>query len=166
MAQPSRQEGDWTFAGIVRFLTSIVLPSSCVANAQVSASAAIATSKMLHLHRIPFHQPNTTATAETRVVYVCVGATGTILNFKAGSIAIAIGAATVTLDLKKNGTTVLSGVITLDSSNVARVVEAGTLSVTALVAGDVLEIVTTATAGGGTIPTGLFAEVTVEEDAQ
>jgi hypothetical protein len=68
----------------------------------------------------------------------------------------------VTVDLRKNGTTVLSAVITLNNANTARVAVAGALSVTTLVAGDVLEVVT-ATAGGGTLATGVFAIVTVNE---
>jgi hypothetical protein len=130
------------------------------------AAAGVQQTKLQHQNRGNLDQPNTTATTETKVVATIYGATGTILSFKAGSIAPCSGAATITLDLKKNGTTVLASVITLDNANAARVAEAGTLSVVSLVAGDVLEIVVTATAGGGTIGTGLFAEVRWAEDAQ
>ena len=41
-----------------------------------------------------------------------VRVTGVTLAFKAGSIAKAVGDSTVTVDLKKNGTTVLSAPIT------------------------------------------------------
>lgn len=165
MPTPSRHTGEHYFAENVK-LADVTLPASCVGNTNVSASAAIAHTKLQHQHRARYSQPNTTATTETKVIYVCYGATGTILDFRAGSIVACAGAATITLDLKKNGTTVLSGVITLDNANTARVVEAGTLSVTTLVVGDVLEVVATATAGGGTLGTGLFASVTVAEDAQ
>lgn len=141
------------------------IPSSTIDDDDVKSTAAIQQGKLDHQHRIPYSQPNTTATTETRVLYRCFGASGTILGFHAGSIAANIGAATVTLDLKKNGTTVLSSVITLNNANTARVAVAGTLSVTTLVAGDVLEVVVTATAGGGTLATGLFAAVTVGEKA-
>lgn len=155
---------DMTFTGACRFSLQPTFPDGGVTNAKVAAGAAIAASKLVHQHRINYSQPNTTATAVTQVIYRCYGATGTIKEIAAGSIGIAVGAATVTVDVKKNGTTVLSGVITLDSGNTARVAELGTVSVPALAAGDVLEVVTTATAGGGTIPTGLFVSVTVEED--
>jgi hypothetical protein len=97
---------------------------------------------------------------------VIYGVSGTLLSFKAGSIVANIGAATVTLDLKKNGVTALSAVITLNNANTARVAVSGTLSVTTLAAGDVLEVVATATAGGGTLATGVFAELRWKEDAQ
>lgn len=145
---------------------ALAIPNLTVTNAMVSATAAIAHTKLQHQHRIGYAQPNTAATSETRALYVCIGLTGTILSIKAGSIVAAVGGATVTLDVKKNGTTVLSSVITLDNANTARVVEAGTLSVTALAAGDLLEVVTVATTGGGTLPTGVYLALTLAEDAQ
>lgn len=129
----------------------------------IAATAAIQATKMVHQHSFKYSQPNTTATAETRTLHVA-HASGTLVAFRAGSIAIAAGAATVTVDLKKNGTTVLSAVITLDSGNTARVSEDATLSVTSYAAGDWFEIVTTATAGGGTIPTGFFCEMVCREN--
>lgn len=159
-----RMEGDIYFAGACQF-KNVVVNDGSITNAKIATAAAIAASKLVHQHRIGYSQANSAAATETRVIYTCYGATGTIKSFKAGSIAAAIGDSTVTLDLKKNGTTVLSAVITLDNANTARVVEAATLSVTTLVAGDVLEVVVTATIGTGTLPTGLFATLTVEEDA-
>jgi len=44
-------------------------------------------------------------------------------------------------------------------------VEAGTLSVTSVVAGDLLEAVVTVSAGTGTLGTGLYGYVEVDEDA-
>jgi hypothetical protein len=140
-----------------------VPPSGSIADDAVIAAANVAYTKLQQQKTICGNQPNTTATTETRAIYVAYGTIGTLLAFKAGSIAIAVGAATVTLDLKKNGTTVLSAPITLDSSNVARVVEAATISVPSFVAGDFFEVVITATAGGGTIPTGLFYELVLYE---
>lgn len=115
-----------------------------------------------HVFRGVYSQPNTAATSETRIIHVARGA-GTILSFNTGSIAAAVGNSTLTVDLKKNGASVLTGVVTLDNANTARVVETGTLSVTTLAAGDVLEVVTVATVGSGTLPTGVFASVNVSE---
>lgn len=159
-----RISGDFYYAGEVK-LADVDLPASCVSNSHIDSSAAIAASKLQHQHPVHWQQPNTAATTETRVIYRCYGATGTILGVYAGSIAKAVGDSTVTVDVKKNGTTILTGVITLDNANTNRVAEAGTLSVTTLAAGDVLEVVITATVGTGTLPTGVFATVTVKEDA-
>lgn len=140
-----------------------LIPSAgCVLDAHVGAAAGIAASKMHHRHSKSLSQTGSAATA-THPIHVVQGATATLLSFKAGSIAIAAGAATVEIDLKKNGASILTAPITLDSANTARVLEAGTLSATALVAGDFLEVAITATAGGGTLPTGLLVQLELDE---
>jgi hypothetical protein len=163
MAVPTRVEGDLYVNGGLSSKT-FTAPSGSITNAMVATNAAIAATKVAHQHRLVLSQSGT-ATSVTQPIYHCYGATGTTIAVYAGSIAIAVGAATVTVDVKKNGTTILSGVVTLNSSSVARIGQAGTITVPALVAGDVLEVVTVATAGGGTLPTGLFVAVTVNEDA-
>lgn len=161
----NRVEGNLTVTGRL-IPTHFSPPSQCIDDDAVAADAAIAADKLQHKHQITYAQPNTTATAETRVVHTVRGATGEVRSFRAGSIAPCVGAATITVDLRKNGSTILTAVITLDSANTARELKAGTLTAgAALVADDVLEIVTTATAGGGTIGTGLFIELTIDEDA-
>ena len=173
MAEASRHEGDHYFAGSVRMAT-VYLPLLCVADAQVSATAAIDATKLEHQHNIAYGQANAAAVDETRVIYVCRGATGTVMAVKAGSIAAAVGDANCTVDVKKNGTTILTAPITLDSSNAAYTPEAGTVSVSGLVAGDVLTVVidgtinpdaTTTTSGAEAMPTGVYVEVVVHEDA-
>ena len=141
------------------------LTPGTVNDADLAASANLDATKMRHQYCPVFAQANSAAASDTgRVIHVVKGTTGTLVAFRAGSIVAATGNATVTVDLKKNGTTMLSAVITLDSGNTAYVLEEGTLSVTAVVAGDVLTLVIVATVGTGTLPTGLFAEVVVRED--
>lgn len=145
-------------------------PAACITDPAVAVPSsppnAIATTKVRHRYEKPYAQPNTTATTETKPIHVIRGTNGTINSIVAGSIAVNIGAATVTVDLKKNGTSVLSSVITLNSANTARVAVSGTLSVapTTCVAGDWLEVVITATAGGGTLATGVYVQVQIDED--
>lgn len=163
MASPTTFSGDVVVPGTL-YVGSFVPSAGSVRNAGVAADAAIQATKLQHQYVQHYFKTGTAAT-ETVPIHVAYGATGTIVAIKAGSIAIAVGAATVTIDLKKNGTTCLSAVITLDSGNTARVVEAGTLTVTDYVTGDFFELVITATAGGGTIPTGLGVVVVFREDA-
>ncbi len=59
----------------------------------------------------------------------------------------------------------LTAVITLNSSNTVYVAVAAALASSALVVGDVLEAVIVATAGGGTIGSGVFCEAVFVEDA-
>ena len=140
------------------------LTPGSIMDADLSAGANLDPLKMRHQYAPTYGQPLSAATSETRVLHVVKGATGSIVAFRAGSVTIAAGAATVTVDLKKNGTTCLQAVITLDSANVAYTLEEAVLTVTALAAGDVLTITTVATAGGGTLPTGFFCEAVVRED--
>jgi hypothetical protein len=98
------------------------------------------------------------------------GATATLLELAVGSIAIAVGAATVTVDLQRSTAggafaSVLSAVVTLDTANTARVAELAGIATAGGVAGDLYQLVITATAGGGTLPTGLFVFLTLKEDA-
>lgn len=146
--------------------SEITLPTSSVSNSQIIAGAGIEAEKLEHHHSITGNQPNTAATTETRVIHNVYGATGDTLAFEAGSIVAATGNATVTLDVLKNGTTILAAVITLDNANSARVAEAGSISVAGLVDGDVLEVVIVATIGTGALPTGLFYNLRLNEDAQ
>lgn len=142
-------------------------PAGAITDAGINSGTQIAAAKVVHQHLRGHAQPNTTATTETRTIHVARYA-GTVVDVVAGSIAANVGAATVTLDVKKNGTTILTGTTTLDNANTARVVEAATINPAsaAYVAGDWFEIVLTATAGGGTLATGVYAQATFNENSQ
>jgi hypothetical protein len=147
------------------YVYGTITPGSVV-DADLSASANLSATKMQHQYCPLFAQANSAAASDTgRVIHVVKGATGTMVAFRAGSIVAATGNATVTIDLKKNGTTMLTAVITLDNANTAYIAEDAALSVTALAAGDVLTLVIVATVGTGVLPTGLFAEAILREDA-
>lgn len=143
---------------------AITIPAGAIidTNVAVVPGGGITADKLQHRHIKQHSQPNTAATAETRFIHVARAA-GSVQEIVAGSIAIAIGAAAATIDLKKNGTSILTSVLTLNSSNTARVVAVGTIATAAYVAGDWFELVITAAAGGGTLPTGLGAEVVFHE---
>jgi len=165
MAETSRITGNIEYTGNVQYLGQVTMPTGAVGDDEIEAAAGIAASKVDHRFHVMHKQPNTTATTETVGLYLAKAA-GTVIGFRAGSIGIAVGAATVTFDLKKNNVTVLTGVLTLNSSNTVRVAVAGTLVATpTYVANDFFELVITATAGGGTLQTGIFAEAWFEEDA-
>jgi len=148
--------GTWTFR-------TIVLPSACILNANVGAGAAIAASKVVHRHIKHFHQDDSAASAIIPIHEVH-GATGTIIGLKCGSVVVAIGAATVTIDLLKNGVSILTSVLVLDSANTIRVLEAALIANAALVDGDWLDLSITAAAGGGTLPTDMLYEFIWDED--
>lgn len=162
---PTRIEGDLFVNGNFSAKTQTAASGS-IADAQVAAGAGISATKLQHQHRPGYSQPNTTATTVTTAIYRCFGATGAVVGFHAGMISKNVGGATVTVDLKKNGASILTGVISLSSADTNRVALAGTISGGTLVAGDLLEVVVTATVGGGTLGTGFFCYATVNEDPQ
>lgn len=160
-----RQTDNQTFTGAVQFTGTVYLPIETVTNANVSTSVAdaIGAAKLVHQHRAVYAQESgTTAADEERVVHVAVGA-GTVLGINVGAVVANIGASTVTVDLHKNGVTVLTGLITLDSGNAAYTLEPGVIDTAAFAADSVLEIIIDATVGGGTLATGLFVAVDLSE---
>lgn len=161
-----RITGDIQYTGDILFSGDVTLPASCVSKDKIPAAAGVEYTKLQQMVRRNHAQSGTVASA-TIPIHLAYGVTGGALFIKAGTIVACIGAATITIDLKKNGTSVLVGgtPITLDNANTARVVEAGTLVASPThVAGDFYELVIVATAGGGTIGTGLLVDVGFYED--
>lgn len=164
--QPSVIQGDMVVEGNF-FAGTMNVPAGAVDNASVASGTPgnfIDPSKLESRIGRFYAQPNTTATTETRAIHYTVGATGSLIAFQAGSIAKAVGAATVTVDLKKNGASVLSALVTLDSTSTSRAAISATIATAGFVVGDEFEIVITATAGGGTLPTGVFVNLLLNED--
>lgn len=163
MAAPTTIPGDCVIGGTL-YVASFVPSAGSIRNAGIASDAAIVATKLEHQFALTYGTSGTAASA-TIPIHCAYGATGDVISIKAGSVAIAVGAATVTVDLRKNGSTILTGVITLDTGNTAYVGEAGTILTAPYVAGDTFTLVVVATAGGGTLPTGLFVTVILREDA-
>lgn len=143
----------------------VTVPNNSIKDSNaIAAGANLSADKTEQRYSPSWSQPNSAATTETRTVFVARRA-GTLNQFVAGSIAAAIGNSTVTLDLRKNGTTALTAVVTLDNANVARIVEAGAISgAGTFVAGDWFEVVLVATIGTGTLPTGVFCQLEADQN--
>lgn len=145
-----------------------LLPTSSVVPNNIAAGGTdvIDATKVSTRQRATYAQSIGSASVDdTKTIYVANGA-GTVVKFSAGVIVVCSGAATITFDLKKNGTTCLTGVITIDNTHTARQVVNGTLSGGAIAfsAGDVFEVIVDATAGGGTVGQGAFARLVVDEN--
>ena len=162
MAEPTRIPGDMTVAGALS-AGSINIPANSIADAAIPAGANISYLKLEQLKQATYSQAGV-AVSETRAIHVVRGVGGaTVLEFVAGAVVAPIGAATVTFDLRKNGATILSAVINLTSATAAYALLTAAIASAGLVQGDVLTIVTVATAGGGTLPQGVFAQVRLKE---
>lgn len=165
MATVQTIDGDVQVRGNLRCVT-INLPATCVGDAQVSGSSPITASKLQHQHSKTFAQANgSAAVAERRVIHIAYGAAGTVLAFRTGVVTVATGDSTVTVDLYKNGASILSATVTIDNTKAAFARTTATLSSASYVAGDIFEVVLTVSAGTGTLPQGLFADFVTTEAA-
>jgi len=138
-------------------------PSGDITNDNVAASAGIDASKLDHHYRAMFAQNHGTAAAAQRIAFHGSRGTGTIIGFKAGLVGACSGDSTISVDCYKNGSTILSAPISLDSGDAAFSETAGTLSVTTCADGDVFEVVVTTTPGTGTLGQGVFAYLDIDE---
>ena len=141
-------------------------PSSCIGNDAIKPDANVDASKLQQQY-LPVVRQNGNAAAEGPVVlHEAYGATGEVLSVRVGCITVPDGDRTATVDVKKNGTTILTAPIVLDSANVAYTHESAVPSVTALVAGDVLTVTVTVAGSSGTHVTGLWVQAVIRETAQ
>lgn len=165
MATPTIVQGDVIQKGLF-VPDSITMPANSVPDAAIPAGANVSADKVEARVYAGWSQPNTTATAEVRSLFVAKRA-GTVTDVLAGSIAKAVGDSTVTVDVRKNGTTILSSTVVLDNANTNRVGEVASLNsaATAFVAGDWFETVITISAGTGTLPTGVFVQLEARQNA-
>ena len=130
------------------------------------ASTWIEASKLEHQHRATYAQESATtaAAAKDEVIHVVKGTAGTLKTFSAGCVVANIGNSTVTVDLHKNGASVLTAAIEIDSGDAAYAIVAGIINTAPVVADDVLEVVVIATIGTGTLGKGVFASLDLWED--
>lgn len=162
-----RVEENGQFRGQVTFL-DIKLNDGAVEDKHIAADAAIAASKLEHQHRANYvpAKSDVTAAAETRVVHTVKGLTGKIKTFEAGCVLPCVGDATITVDLLKNGATVLTGAISLTSGQSAYDLVEGTVDTAkeSVAHDDVLEVAVTVNADDGTLGIGLFAYADLHEN--
>lgn len=168
MAQVQTTTGDVYVDGSLS-ARIIVLPVNTVNDASVIAATGIQATKLQHQYEQSYKQSfaNTIA-VDRQMIHWVKGATATIVEFRITATTAMVGNATAVIDLLKNGTSILTAQITLDSTTAAFAIKnpAGFTS-TALLIGDFLEVnVVSVNAGTGTLAKGFSAELIVREDAQ
>lgn len=164
MVQRARIDGDLVVLGELLGCTSIAYPAGSVENVDISGSAAIAASKCQKSLRAVVHQVGNAAT-ETHLMFIVKGAALTFKKFTVSNITACAGSTTVTVDVKKNATTILSAVITLDSSKTPYSETEAVISVGSAADGDYVTIVITATQSGtDALATGVMAQLDYDED--
>ena len=142
---------------------TFTLEAGVVTNESIASGAGIDADKMQHTYK-----PGTnfglviggTPTTREEIVFVASQA-GTIRGFNA-LLNDTGTSSNITFDLKKNGSTVLSGVVTITNATADRAVQAGTLSTTTFAADDVLSIAMAVSSSTGA--QGPFAFIELEEN--
>lgn len=170
MAVAQQIDGDVVVRGDM-IVSGQVSGTISVTNSMVSVTAGIDADKMEHIFRPAYSQESTVnATAGTWVLHVVKGATGVVRGFNCGHFLKPTGTTTATIfDLKKSTaggspTSILTAAVTVIAGTVANYVTTpGTLSSTALVAGDVLYVTISTTAGDGNLGKGAFCVVDLDE---
>lgn len=174
MADPINFGTSDVFVGGRLIALQFTPPTGSITNAAITGSAGnyVDASKLVHRFDLGYAQvPGTAVVAETRDLRIIRGLTGTISSVEAsvtGAIATG-GDRTVTVDLQKSTgagafATVLSGVITLNSSSTLRAVSTATISSASVVDGDILRIVIAVAGAAGSQAQGLCVSVTLQED--
>jgi hypothetical protein len=103
---------------------------------------------------------------DTQWIHSVRGASGLVKYVRFGALDPSTEDATITVDVKKNGTTILQNPIRLTSAQTSGEEVAGALADSQLVRDDILTVVLTATSGtsGGMIGSGVFGSVWIDED--
>ena len=148
--------------------TGLYSSQATITNAMVSATAGVEATKLQHQHQHCRSLANHGATpaALRQTIATVRGTTGSVVRFEAGLVT-ALASGSLTVDLYKNGSTILTAPIALNSSGgtggTAFDKVAATFASTTLAQGDVLEFVLAVStpSGGG----GLFCQLTTREDA-
>ncbi len=166
---------DLTAYGNIDFggATSFAAPSASITTDMFSATAgeALATSKQVHRYVIPYGQASGSDVASaTQVVHVCQGA-GTIKAIEIVPDTAPTGGDkqfTVNVlngDASTSYTTVLSSVVTVNSSSTTRTIQAGTISSATVADGDSIQVVITASGSTGSQGQGFGLTITIDEAA-
>lgn len=160
-------EEDAEFRGQLRCL-DLKPNAGFLGKEHVEAGAGLEASKLEHEHRALYAQESaTTAIAgDDYVIHVVRGLTGTVKSFAAGVVVACVDGATITVDLHKNGVSILVAPIVIDNGDAAYAIVEGVIDTAAVAHDDVLEVVVTVAAGGGTIGKGVFAVLDLFEDVE
>lgn len=154
--------GDAVVRGTLVAQTALVMPDATITNSKVQAGAGLSASKLERGRVFPYNGSGTVASGT-----VPLGEAFGAGSIKSASIYLAETAcasgATVTVNIKKNNTTILTGVMNLTNSVAVRQTVSGSLSTTSYADGDKFDAVIVATAGGGTVGKGLSISLVADE---
>lgn len=134
-------------------------------NADIATDADIDASKQEHQYSltIPLTNHGATPAALRQTIHAAYGAAGTVVAASVG-VVTAVASGSFTIDIYKNGSSILSSTLTINSSNgTAYAVNDCTINTAAYDVDDIFEVVQTIStpSGGG----GAWLLLTLREDA-
>jgi hypothetical protein len=144
-------------------------PDSSITNAMVQSNAGIEATKVIH-QQIIRNRHDGTVTATTKLLHLAE-ADGEIISVKVRAITAPTGDFNYTVDIKKAAASgafasILSSVITIDSSVSDNTNESGTLSTTTYSADDVFQVVVAVSGGTGVQGSDYIVSLVLREPAQ
>lgn len=163
---PTNTDDDYNFAGRVMFGGTVGLPANSVGDLQINPSAPLHVTKTQKRYLIVHSQPHGVPAVSERRVRHRSFAAGLMLAIYAGVVVPSTGDATITVDLLRNGVTILTAPIVLGSTVAAYNSVAGALIASPVfVSGAVFETVITVSAGTGVLGQGVYVSVNLSEGA-
>lgn len=143
---------------------AITLPAGSVRNVDIAAGANIDPDKCVRRQRIAWSQALATSAADGTYILHKFDYDAVIESVEVLAQGANVGNATVTVDIKDDGTTILSAPVELDENDSALDIVTGTITSANVAAGSLLSMVVDATIGTGTLATGLTVFVTYREN--
>lgn len=144
---------------------AMTIPDSQIGDQQMNEDDPVTAAKLEHQHSQVYSQKHGTATVtERKVIHRAIGA-GTVFDVVAGCEVANVGDSTITVDLRKNGVSVLTTPISLTSADANFGVIPAGIATGPYAADSVFSVVVTATVGTGVLGQGLFVNVNFREDA-
>ena len=157
-------EGDTYVRGNLR-TDGFAVPANSIGNTQFNSSDPLATDKQKHQYVAVYSQKHGADVAAERKTVHVAHAAGTLAFVYAGMVVPSTGDSTVTVDVLKNGVSVMSGTITLTNAHAAFALVLGTISAGVYTSGSVFEVSVTVSAGTGNVGEGVFARLVFREEA-
>lgn len=149
----------------------MTIPSGIINNNSIVAAAEISASKVVHRHAFIVGLPGGTDVVDTTAYIFLARAAGSIKSLKVRPLVAPTGGdKAFTVDLKRapdasgTFTTLLSSVVTVNSTSVDQTVQDGTLIATpSIAANDLIQVVIDATGTTGSQGQGVIVEVEIDE---
>lgn len=144
---------------------TVRIPAQSIGDQEFGTSDPLGAEKQEHQHTQRYAQAHGTAAVAHRQVLHAARSAGQLLEFRAGVSVACVGDSTITVNLYKNGSTILSAPVVIDSGDAAYDLLDAAFASSSFVADDVFEVVVTVSAGTGTLGQGLVAQLMAREAA-